>query len=38
VACWYTLSPVVVGGAAYFVGWDRKIQMYKIGERKWEVV
>ena len=38
VGCYWTLSPVVIEGAAYFVGCDRRIQEYTIAERKWKMV
>jgi len=29
---------MLLGGAAYFVGSDRKIHVYRIAKRKWEEV
>jgi len=34
----YTLAPILVDGDAYFVENYRKIHVYRISERKWEVV
>ena len=38
ITCCYTLSPVQIGGEIYFVGNDRKIQVYRRAEKKWEIV
>jgi len=36
--CFATLSPVLLGGKAYFVNFEREIQAYNIVEKKWEIV
>ena len=38
VCCYCTLSPVLAEEVAYFVGNDRSIHIYKIAEKKWEIV